>query len=75
MSGQVTAEARLLEALRRRLRDTSGRPVRLTLAKLAGDENLSSRQARRALRHLAQLGLLDLTDRGGEVIVARRVAA
>jgi hypothetical protein len=67
------AEQRLNVAARRRLRDAHGRPIRLNLRSLAIEENLSPRQARRALRRLAEFGLLDAEFRGtaqGEVIIS-----
>jgi hypothetical protein len=64
------AEARLLEAVGRRLRDTRGRPVRVELRKIALEENVSRRQAIRALRALAEAEFVHVTEHGGVIVLA-----
>jgi predicted ArsR family transcriptional regulator len=48
------------------------RDVRVSVAKLAGELNVNTRQARRALRHLTARELLDADERGGAVVIAAK---
>ena len=58
------AERRVLTAAERRLRDSRGRPIRMSTAGLAAEENLNCRQVRRILRRLEGVGIIEITYAG-----------
>jgi DNA-binding IclR family transcriptional regulator len=69
------ANRRVRGAIRARLRDSGGRHIRVPLSDLADELNLNSRETLRVLRHLEQLGLIDVHAQGGWIVVGPRTRA